>query len=104
MLNVLLESKAPHTRRVGGTLASTLVHGTIITAAVLFTVQSPSVPREGPRVEQMGPYIPVEVKPAAPQPERQRTNPDAPTTPSEPTISIPTLDHVATTVTPIGTG
>ena len=25
MLNVLLESKAPHTRRVGGTLASTLV-------------------------------------------------------------------------------
>ena len=33
MLNVLLESKAPHTRRVGGTLASALVHGAIITGS-----------------------------------------------------------------------
>ena len=42
MLNVLLESKAQHTRRVGGTLASALVHGAIITGAVLLTVQRAS--------------------------------------------------------------
>jgi len=35
MLNVLLESKAPRARRVGGTLASTLAHAAIITGAVL---------------------------------------------------------------------
>ena len=43
MLNVLLESKAQHTRRVGGTLASALIQGAIITGAVLLTVKAPRV-------------------------------------------------------------
>src|SRR5437764_15085921 len=49
MLNVLLESKAPHTPRVGGTLASTLVHAAIITGAIALTVQpARSILREEP--------------------------------------------------------
>ena len=67
MLDVLLESKAPHTRRIGGTLASTLVHGAIITGAVLLTVQPPHSPSRSD-VDPGPIYIPVD-----PNPHRRST-------------------------------
>src|SRR4051812_22962027 len=42
MLNVLLESRAPRTRRTGSTIASALVHGALIAAAVALTIPGPA--------------------------------------------------------------
>ena len=101
MLNVLLESKAPHTRRVGGTLASTLAHAAIITGAVFLTVQSPKrVELEGPTVIDVGPYIPVQVAPAPPTTQQSPARPPTPTTPTVST-PLPVIDHVLTNITPI---
>jgi periplasmic protein TonB len=103
MLNVLLESKAPHTRRFGGTLASTLVHGAIITAAVLLTVQQrPSIERDGPQVEKIGPYIPVTVAPPAPRTERRSSTTQTTVMPIDASIPLPPIDHISTAITPVG--
>ena len=101
MLNVLLESKAPHTRRVGGTLASTLVHAALITGAVFFTVQkAPRVAFSKPEAEDIGPYVIVE--PPKPQVTER---PPAPPQPSDrfpaPTIPMPRIETVPTTIAPV---
>jgi len=101
MLNVLLESKAPRARRVGGTLASTLAHAAIITGAVLLTVQQPGgIVREPPE-EHPPIYIPVERPPEAPPARRPPTRSQAPTTPQPVTLPLPTIDRVPTTITPV---
>jgi len=70
MLNVLLESKAQHTRRVGGTLTSALVHGAIITGAVLLTIQPPHpIIHEVPE-ERIRPFLVA--TPVEPQPRERR--------------------------------
>src|SRR4051794_32004624 len=97
MLNVLLESKAQHTRRVGGTLTSALVHGAIITGAVLLTVQSPQrIDRPGPEVIDVIPFQPAPM-PEAPRPERTPDHSETPTLPHE-SMPLPTIDHVPTTI------
>ena len=101
MLNVLLESKAPRARRVGGTLASTLAHAAIITGAVLLTVQQPGgIVREPPE-EHSTIYIPVERLPEAPPAQRPPARSQAPTTPQPVTLPLPTIDRVPTTITPV---
>jgi len=100
MLDVLLESKAPHTRRIGGTLASTLVHGAIITAAVVLTVQ------EGPHISIKDPP-PAEIiyktrLPDAPPPEQQPATPREPVLDSPaPSMPMPTIETVPTTIAPV---
>ncbi|MBW8769551.1 MAG: energy transducer TonB [Gemmatimonadetes bacterium] len=109
MLNVLLESKAQHTRRFGGTLASALIHGAIITAAVLLTVQPPRVltkdePPHGDLIFRTPvTHAPTEQRPATPRQPTQQ--------PATPTIKIPPMDAISTTtqsvetqVAPIGQG
>ena len=101
MLNVLLESKAQHPRRVGGTLASTLVHGAIIAGAVLLTVQEgPHVISGKPQVEDIGPY--VDIKPAKPPvTERPPASPQTSDRSPAPTIPMPTIETAPTTIAPV---
>ena len=102
MLNVLLESKAQHTRRVGGTLASTLIHGAIITGAVFLTVQPLRPIVHEPPPEAIGPY--VVVQPPEPQPrERPATHDPAPTLPDQ-SPPIPRIDVVPNKIEPVDPG
>jgi protein TonB len=101
MLDVLLESKAQHTRRVGGTLASALVHGAIITGAVLLTVQRPytTVKDTPPPVIH---FLPIEPQADAPPAPRPATTPEAPANPNLPNIPILPIAPVAPAVTQVG--
>ena len=99
MLNVLLESKARHTRRVGGTLASTLIHGAIITGAVLLTVQPLHTVVHDPPPEAIGPY--VVVQPPEPEPRvRPAAHDPAPVLPEQ-GPPIPKIDVVPNTIAPV---
>ncbi|HEX7978650.1 MAG TPA: energy transducer TonB [Gemmatimonadaceae bacterium] len=100
MLNVLLESKAQHTHRVGGTLASALVHGAIITTAVLLTVQQPHVLNK-PEPPQIIHVFPTPPEPPAPQVERPAASRE--TLAPSPVLSmpIPVIDKVPTTIQPV---
>jgi periplasmic protein TonB len=101
MLNVLLESKAQHTRRVGGTLASTLIHGAIITGAVLLTVQPLHTIVHEPPPEAIGPYVVVQPQPPEPQPrERPAAHDPAPVLPEQ-GPPIPKIDVVPNTIAPV---
>jgi protein TonB len=96
MLNVLLESKAQHTRRIGGTVASAVVHGAVITAAVLLTVQRPRTvaPPEGPVVIPVFPSPPA---PPAPTVERRPAPREAPRSPI-PSAPISIVDKLPTNI------
>ena len=71
MLNVLLESRAPRTRRMGSTVASALLHGALVAGAVALTMPGP-VDAKG-REEVSRPPIFI-VKPPASAPEPQRAD------------------------------
>jgi protein TonB len=61
MLDVLLESKAARSRRLGGTLTSTLLHAAIVAGAITVTV-----PRPGPAAASPAePVIPFHPRPPA---------------------------------------
>jgi protein TonB len=97
MLNVLLESKAQHTRRVGGTLASALAHGAIIAAAVLLTVP-PHVD-----VTKADPPVVIPVFPSPPPAptaptERQASPRQTPAPSPVPSMPIPVIDKLPTTI------
>lgn len=95
MLDVLLESKAPHTRRIGGTLASTLLHGSIITAAVLLTVQPPHVTIK----DEPPPDIIFRTNPVPAAPVQRQATPREPVAGSPvPSMPLPPIDPVTTTV------
>jgi protein TonB len=98
MLNVLLESKAPRTRRVGGTMASTLVHAAIIAGAVAVTVPQPGRANDGPKAVPDIHYVDIH-----PQPSRiERSGPPAPNrTPTTPPIAGPVLKFNGPDVPPI---
>jgi protein TonB len=97
MLNVLLESKAQHTRRVGGTLASALIHGAIIAAAVLLTVQhQPPITKEAPP-----PDIIFADVPQAPPEQQQAAAPETPAPSPVPSMPIPVIDKLPTNIAPV---
>ena len=99
MLNVLLESKAQHSRRVGGTLTSALVHGAIITGAVLLTIQPPPIINRAPLVERIRPFV-IE-RPVEPQvTERPPAHDQTPTLPDQ-RPPLPTIDIVPNTIKPV---
>jgi protein TonB len=77
MLNVLLESKAVRTRRVGGTVTSTLLHAALVAGGIMLTVQSDPVsartaPEKGGII-----YVPIKTRPrpAGPVPPTTRPAP-----------------------------
>jgi protein TonB len=100
MLNVLLESRAPRTRRAGGTLASTLVHAAIVSGAIALTVPGPMV--AGPAT--IDPVIPVHPFVPATAGSRDRPRPARPdvVAPNGPTL--PPLDDIWTDIPPIDPG
>lgn len=65
MFDVLLESRATHQRRTGGTITSALVHGALIAAAVALAVTRPVTATSSPVQEW-----PVWTTPAVPMPDR----------------------------------
>jgi protein TonB len=96
MLNVLLESRAPRTRRFGSTVASALLHAALVVVAVALTMPGP-VDATVPRAPAPGPvWI---VPPPPPHPVATRPNGDAVPAPPDgrtlPTIAAPEF-------TPIG--
>lgn len=85
MLNVLLESRAARTRRVGGTVTSALVHAGLLAGAIALTVPEPIRANDGPEV--VPPAVYIDIKPrsevpraANPRPRRQEPGPVAPST------------------------
>ena len=84
MLNVLLESRAPRTRRVGGTLASTFVHGALMAGAVMLTVQPSRVnATDAPKTRPII-YVPLDRKPEAPRPHAPVSHQSSQTTVAPP--------------------
>jgi protein TonB len=110
MLNVLLESKAQHTRRVGGTLASAVIHGAIITAAVVLTVQEAPHRIVGEPPVRPPIYVPTNPAPAPapttrpPVSSQTSERPLPPSVPLPPMEPIMTVQTVVTEVSPIGQG
>jgi len=98
MLNVLLESRAPRSKRVGGTLASTVVHAAVIAGAVAVTVPKPGGAHDGPKAEREIRY--VVNRPEPPRPARP-TPPAPSTTPTAPPIPGPVLKFNGPDVPPI---
>ena len=87
MMNVLLESNAARTRRVGGTLTSALVHGAIIAGAVMLTVQAPRRIDASPSPVDR----PIYRLPLHPQQEHPPAQTSRPTRTAQPDAPIPTL-------------
>ena len=101
MLNVLLESKAVRTKRMGGTLMSVLVHGGIIAAVVTLGVRPTSVDARTPDFPKEPPIYRIPVRP----PDRPRGDPR----PSQPyhsiapthTWTLPRVDDVPAGIPPV---
>lgn len=102
MLNVLLESRAPRARRVRSTMASALVHATLIAGAVALTMPGPVKATPAPARDAVY-IIPP---PRSDHPARPRTTTSSSNAPVErwhvPTIEVPTLPP--TSVPPIDVG
>ena len=100
MLDVLLESKAVRTRRVGGTATSTLVHAAIVAGAIILTVRPDSgdarTPPKGPDIIYIAPTRQRPVGPEVPPTHsgpQALIRPDAPpllvlTPPNAPSVSV----------------
>jgi protein TonB len=106
MLNVLLESKARRTRRVGGTVMSALVHGALLAGAVLLTMPPERmVAAAAPTKPHDIYYIPIR-RPPEPtivptrHPERS-TQPTTVTQPEMPSVSlvVPNVPQTEVTIT-----
>ena len=100
MLNVLLESKAARTKRMGGTLTSVLVHGAIIAGVIALGVRPRSIDARMPDFPKEGPiYVPVEPRPDAPKGHSTRSNADHPTAPAP--APMPRIDDISPGIPPI---
>jgi len=92
MLTVLLESRAARQRHVGGTTASTLVHGAVIAAVVALTLPRPGDAKRTPDVHATTvTYVrtaPRETRAAKPRQPVTTTN-EAPPRPDIPIIDVP---------------
>ena len=101
MLNVLLESKAVRTKRLGGTLMSVLAHGAIVTVVIVLGMRPKPVDARMPDApKDTIVYIPVDPRPEAPRRKPthslvEHTEAPIPTTP------IPTPDHIPTGIPPV---
>jgi len=97
MLNVLLESKAQHNRRVGGTLTSALIHGAIITAVVLLSVPpTHDVIKADP--PEVIPIFPSPPAPPAPPTDRPAAPRQTQATSPLPSMPIDVIDKLPTTI------
>jgi len=102
MLNVLLESKAVRTKRMGGTLMSVLVHGAIITGVVALGVRPASVDARTPDFPK-GPTIyriPVQPRTETRTDDRRPTHADRPSAPTH-TWILPRVDNVPPGIPPV---
>jgi len=97
MLEVLLESRAVHAKRMGGTLTSVLVHGAMIAGIVTLGVRTTTVEARVPDVPKKSIiYVPLRPVPEASTgrvPQRFTNHP--PTSTPIPT-QLPTIDHIPT--------
>ena len=101
MLDVLLESRAPRTRRVGSTVASALLHAGLFAGAVALTMPGPVDGRAAPPPEKPIWLAPPQAVPATePGPRQGSSAPTAPGLP--PTIAPP--DVVPDGLPPIDIG
>lgn len=104
MLNVLLESRAPRTRRLGSTLASALLHVALIAGAVAVTMPGPvdanaSAPTPPPGTR----WVETPSRPSPAPVRRVRGAP--PAAPSRPVrLSITAPDFVPDRLPPIDVG
>jgi protein TonB len=102
MLNVLLESKAVRTRRMGGTLLSVLVHGSVVAGVVALGVRPRPVDARTPDFPTEGAiYIPVAPKPEATKGRTVRSLSERPTTPTPAPSPLPTIDHIPPGIPPV---
>jgi periplasmic protein TonB len=102
MLDVLLESRAPRTRRVGSTIASALLHAGLIAGAVALTMPGPvdgkPAPVQSDTIRFVRTSAPPRTTPTAPRPAESGS-----TAPARfPTIPAP--DVVPTTLPRIDIG
>ena len=97
MLDVLLESKAARTRRLGGTLTSTLVHLALVAGGVALTVPGVVEPTDTPNEPRIV-YLPLPDRPEIPPAPRA---PSAPSQqPTAPTPSVPVIFKIADPTVP----
>jgi protein TonB len=101
MLNVLLESRAPRTRRVGGTMASTLVHAAIVSGAIALTVPGPHLATAAPTEVPIPVFRPP---PGPPVPSHGPLHPRPADTWTARRPVIPAIDHVPPEIPPIDPG
>jgi len=99
MLNVLLESNATRQRQFGGTVASAMVHGGLIIAAVALTVPV-AAHEERIREEPITYVAPRPSEPVASQPA-QTTRASQPTEAPIPTPTLPFPDSKAPVITDV---
>jgi periplasmic protein TonB len=102
MLHVLLESRAPRTRRVRSTIASALLHAGLIAGAVALTMPDPVDGRPAPTAIDPIRFVRTPLHPpAAPTAPRQGVS-----VPTESNMlrTIPAPDLVPTTLTQIDVG
>ena len=102
MMDVLLESRAPRTRRVGSTIASALLHAGLVAGAVALTMPGP-IDGRPVRTPPDGQVTFVRARVAPPTPAAPRQREAASDLPARlPTIAAP--DVVPTTLPPIEVG
>jgi protein TonB len=98
MFTTLLESRAPRSRRTGGTTVSALLHGALIAVAVTATSQASGHAAPEPPKEVR--IFPIPVRPQPVQPAAQAPSVASP--PDHPAYQVPRVDIVITppTITP----
>ena len=105
MLDVLLESKAIRTKRMGGTLMSVLVHGAIITSVIALGMRPRPIDARPPDPTKERPiWIPVTPRPESPKAGPVRPLDVHPSTPTPAPIPLPKFDHVAPGIPPVDLG
>ena len=103
MLNVLLESKAVRTKRMGGTLTSVLVHGAIISGVIALGMRPTSIDARVPDFPIEPPIfrIPVTPRPDAPKGHSARSRADQPTAPTPAPAPMPIIDEIPRGIPPV---
>ena len=103
MLNVLLESKAVRTKRMGGTLTSVLVHGAIITGLITLSMRPKFVEARLTDYPTAPPIyrIPVEPRPESPRRDPTPSPVDHQTTQTPAPMPLPIFDDIPTGIPPV---
>jgi outer membrane biosynthesis protein TonB len=97
MLDVLMESNAARTRKIGGTVTSTLIHAAIVAGAITLTVRPNEGDAHTPPEERVITYIGIDRRPKPPAPPTSRLQPERRSMPTTPTtLPLPVVDHIPT--------